>query len=549
MNAPAHARPVAQHAHAHPRRPAGAGALLRLALRRDRVLIAAGALAVTGLVAASAVALAGLYPDTASRQTFAASVDATPAFLALTGPVFDGSTIGGLTAWRSVATAVVVLGLLSTVIVVRHTRQDEETGRQDLVLSSVVDRGSPLAVAALAAAALDGLAAVLIAGVMLGQGQPPAGSLLLGLAIGGGGFVFAGLAAVVAQLVVAARTATGLGCALVGLGFVLRAVGDSSPDLSWVSWLSPIGWAQQVQAFAADRWWLAGILLLVSLLAFAVARRIDRRRDVGAGVVAPSTGRATATAGLRGPASLTLRLQRGALIGWAAVFVVLGGVYGGATSGVDQLVSGTPALADTIRRLGGTTQITVAFLTATVTLLAIVAAAFGVSAVVRLRAEETVGRTEMLLATATSRNRVLAPVLVLAVLGAGVLLLLGGTVAALTAGSVGGSGISVSDVLDPVVRTAGAEIPAAVVVVAVAVLLLGRLPRAAGAAWGVLAAVGLLGLIGPSLGWPTGVLDVSPFHALGSADALGGTAFWITTVVAVVLIGVGWWGWRRRDIG
>lgn len=547
MSAPTH--PLHGAHRAHHRRLAGAPALFRLALRRDRVLLAAGALAVTGLVAASAVALADLYPDVASRQAFAASVDATPAFLALTGPVFDGSSIGGLTAWRSVATAVVILGLISTVMVVRHTRQDEETGRQDLVLSSAVDRGSPLVVAALTAAVLNGLAAVLIAGFLTGYSEALGGSLLMGLAIGSGGFVFAGLAAVVAQLVVAARTATGVGCALVGLGFVLRAVGDSSPALSWVSWLSPIGWAQQVQAFAADRWWMVGILLLAGVLGFAVARSIDARRDVGAGVVAPSTGRATAAPGLRGPATLTARLQRGSIIGWTVVFVVLGGVYGGATGGVDELVSGTPALAETIRRLGGATQITVAFLTATVTLLAVVAAAFGVSTVLRLRTEETAGRTELLLATATSRGRVLTPVLVLGVVGAGVLLMLGGTAAALVAGSVPGSGASASDVLEPVVRTAGAEVAAAVAVVAVAVLLLGWLPRAAGAAWGVLAAVALLGLIGPSLGWPSGVLDVSPFHALGSADALGGTAFWITTGVAVALVGAGWWGWNRRDIG
>lgn len=549
MSAPAPARPVPHHAHAQPRRLAGAGVLFRLALRRDRVLIAAGALAVTGLVTSSAVALAGLYPDVAARQAFAASVDATPAFLALTGPVFDGSTIGGLTAWRSVATAVVILGLVSTVVVVRHTRQDEETGRQDLVLSSAVDRGSPLAVAALTAAVLNGLAALLIAGVLLGLGQPLTGSLLLGLAIGVGGFVFAGLAAVVAQLVVAARTATGLGCALVGVGFVLRAVGDSSPGLSWVSWLSPIGWAQQVQAFATDRWWLVVIVLLAGVLMFAVAHSVDGRRDVGAGVLAPSTGRSTAARNLRGPASLTARLHRGAMIGWTVVFLVLGGVYGGATSGVDQLVSGTPALADTIRRLGGTTQITVAFLTATVTILAIVTAAFGVSTVLRLRGEETSGRVEMVVATATSRSRFLTPVLVLAVVGSGGLLLLGATVAALVAGSLSGPSTSASDLLDPVVRTAGAEVPAAVAVVAVAVALLGCLPRAVGAAWGVLAAVALLGLIGPSLGWPTGVLDISPFHALGSSDALGGTAFWITTVAAVALIGAGWWGWNRRDIG
>jgi ABC-2 type transport system permease protein len=42
----------------------------------------------------------------------------------------------------------------------------------------------------------------------------------------------------------------------------VRAIGDAGPH--WLSWLSPLGWMQQLRPFADERWWV--LLLAVALI-------------------------------------------------------------------------------------------------------------------------------------------------------------------------------------------------------------------------------------------------------------------------------------------
>jgi ABC-2 type transport system permease protein len=79
---------------------AGTGQMIRLALRRDRVMIPLWILAAVGTVAATVSAFKDLYPDVPGRLAFSASIENSPTLRALTGVIYDGSTIGGLTAWR-----------------------------------------------------------------------------------------------------------------------------------------------------------------------------------------------------------------------------------------------------------------------------------------------------------------------------------------------------------------------------------------------------------------------------------------------------------------
>ena len=74
--------------------------------------------------------------------------------------------------------------------------------------------------------------------------------------------------------------------AVLGAAFLLRAIGDTASGLSWLSWLSPIGWAERFRPFAGERWavLLLPVALLVVLLAAAAALLV--RRDLGAGVLA-----------------------------------------------------------------------------------------------------------------------------------------------------------------------------------------------------------------------------------------------------------------------
>ena len=76
------------------------------------------------------------------------------------------------------------------------------------------------------------------------------------------------------------------------------------------------------------------------------------------------------------------------------------------------------------------------------------------------------------------------------------------------------------------------------------------LPRAAAAAWGVLAACYLAAFLGPLLSLPDWVMDLSPYShvpLLPAADfELGPLA--ALTAVALALVAAGLAGFRRRDV-
>ena len=148
-------------------------------------------------------------------------------FRAMVGPVFDDS-IGALTAWRVGMYAGALAAVMSMLLVVRHTRDEEESGRQELVASGMVGRRASLTAALLPAAVANGVLALLVTAGLAGQGA--SGALALGLGLAGVGMVFATLAAIVAQFTESARLARGLTAGLVGAAFVLRAAGDSASD-------------------------------------------------------------------------------------------------------------------------------------------------------------------------------------------------------------------------------------------------------------------------------------------------------------------------------
>jgi ABC-2 type transport system permease protein len=108
------------------------------------------------------------------------------------------------------------------------------------------------------------------------------------------GWVFAALAAAAAQLTESAASARGIAVVVLGATFLLRAVGDTSGAgnrLSWLSWLSPIGWAHLVRPFAGERWWILGLAVITVVVLVSVAVVFSARRDLAAGCCRPDRAR------------------------------------------------------------------------------------------------------------------------------------------------------------------------------------------------------------------------------------------------------------------
>lgn len=516
---------------------AGTGTLLRFALRRDRVMIPVW-IAVNALMVLSMPGtLEGLYGTPAERADLIRQMETNSSLRAMVGPVF-GDSLGALTAWRVGVYAGALAAVMSLLIVVRHTRDEEESGRQELVASGMVGRRASLTAALLAAAVANGVLALLVTAGLAGQGAT--GALALGLGIAAVGMVFATMAAIVAQLTESARLARGLTAAVLGAAFVLRAAGDSATDdgSSVLTRLSPLGWLENLRPYASERWWVLALFAGAVALQGAVAYALAGRRDLGMSFLPTRPGPASGRLGSAG--ALAWRLQRGGVLGWSIGFFLAGVVYGGMTDGAADLVGDNAGARRIIERMGGQSGLTDAFLASMVGMLGLIAALYIVASVLRLHGEETSGRAEPVLANAVGRVRWAAGHLVIAFGGAALIMLLAGLGLAVGYGRETGA----------ILGACLVQLPAVWVVGGVAALLHGVLPRAALAAWGIAGAVLLIGWVGPALDVPQAVLDVSPFGHLPKLP--GGAMHWgpvlVLTGLAVLLVAGGLAGLRRRDM-
>lgn len=529
-------------------RLAGTGQLIRLALRRDRILLPGWAVIFVAMPALSAQATIDLYPSVPSRVLAASTVNATPALVAMYGRVVDPSSIGALAMWKLGGMGAAMIAILSAILVVRHSRAEEASGRLELLGATVVGRRAPLA-AAMAVAAGTGLGiGVLTAAALVGAGLPVAGSVAFGAGWASVGVVFAGVAAVTAQLTASPRAATGLVAAALGVAYVLRAAGDSAPATgpTWLSWLSPVGWAQQLRPFAGERWWvlLLPAVAAAGLLLLAVA--INAWRDFGTGILAERTGPARAGRGLAGPFTLAWRLQRGALLGWSLGFATLGAMVGSIATSVGDL-AGNAQMEQLLARLGGAGVLTDAFLGAELAIGGIVIAAYAVGTTARLRTEEAELRAEPVLAAAVGRYRWMLGHLGLAVAGSALL-------ATLLGASIGlGYGSRTGEVAHQVGRlTVGAavQLPAVWVLAGVTAALFGLVPRWTAGGWVALVLALVLTELGPLLRLPEWLLALSPFSHLPKVPAAPVTAAPLLALgaVAAALVAVGLLAFRRRDL-
>ncbi|CAN5799306.1 exporter of polyketide antibiotics [soil metagenome] len=524
------------------------GRLIRLGLRLDRIRLALWVLGVGSLTYFTASAFRELYPTVASRAGFAATLANTPALLALTGPPFDLSTIGGLTAWRIGGFGPVMMGMLGIFTMVRHTRTEEESGRVELIGAAAVGRLAPLTAAFVVAFGATFTVGAMVAAGLASLGEDSAGAVALGLSFAAAGWLFSGVAALVAQLTQSSRTASGLAGTLIGLSFGLRAIGDSTPDLEWMSWLSPIGWSQRVRPFAGERWEVLGLPLAVCAVAVAGAYSMAARRDLGASLVQLRPRPSTGNPALGTPLGLAWRLQRETLASWAVGLAVLGLAFGAIADSIGGLLDDNPQLRQIIERLGGNLNLTDAFFASLMGLAGLMAGAYAVQSMLLLRTEETNLRAELTLATRITRTGwVLSH---LAVTAAGTLLLL--TVISVTAGLVHGG--KTGDIGGPLLKLLGAglvQVPAVLVLAGLTVLLLGLAPRWVTAAWGAVAASLVIEQLGQILrlkGWVSGLSPYSHLPQMPGSE-LRILPLVVLSGVAAFLVAAGLTGFRRRDIG
>ncbi|KJK43162.1 ABC transporter permease [Lentzea aerocolonigenes] len=519
--------------------------LVRLALRRDRILLPVWVAFLVFTTLSTTTALQELYDTQQSRDLLGATANANSAFLAMLGPLHDWSSLGGLVVWRWGVFAGLFIAIMAMLVVTRHTRAEEEAGRTELIAATVVGRHAPLAAAVIVAGGTSLLIGVLQALVLIGKDLDPAGAFAFGLSTASVGLVFTGVSAFTAQLSENSRVSNAIAGGFLGVTYLLRAAGDAAGESGpqWLTWFSPIGWTEHVRSFADNRFWVLGVSLAFTVALVGVSAWIVTRRDVGLGLLSARLGPARGTIGT--PLGLAWRLQKGSLIGWSIALFAVGVIYGSVAQAVGQMVQDNPTLGQIVSKIGGADAMVDAFFATVTQLIGLIASIYLVQAVLRLRSEETAFRAEPLLATPVSRWGWVASHAAFALAGGAVVLAASGLGLGLVYGvqtdDVGG-------VLPRMLGAALAQLPAAWVIAGVALLLFGLFPQLTGVSWAVVSVALVLTLLGPALQLDQWVIDVSPFtHVPKYPDITAGPLLWLTGV-AVVLLAAGFAGFRRRDL-
>lgn len=513
----------------------GTGALVRLALRRDRLKLPAW-VAGMGLYVLYVSAALPTIAETEEDLGALAPLLEQPVGRMFTGPAYgmDGLTYERFFASGYVLYLFILAALMSILLITRHTRAEEESGRAELVRASVVGRHAHLT-AALTVAVLANLAAlVIVTALAVAGGYAATGSLLVGTGTALVGMAFAGIAAVTAQLSEHSRPAAGLAGAVLGAAFALRALGDmAAVGGSGLSWASPLGWASQTAPFVHDRWWPLLLLAALAVVAVVVSFALQHRRDLGAGLLASPHGPGRARTFLGTPLGLAVRLQLAALVAWGLSITALGVLDGAFTQ---LMVEAGDDMPEALQGVFGSQALMDGYLAFIAALNAYITAAYVVFAIQGLRAEETEGRAEAVLATPISRAAWAGSHVLVIALGAAVIMVVAGV------GTGMGAAVSTGDwsLIGTILQAHLNLLPALLVVLGLCALLFGWLPALmAPLGWVLVGIIVVAGVFSELLDLPQWLQQLSPLSHPPQLPVQEFTATPLLWLAGLTLLGVG----------
>ncbi|HTW20042.1 MAG TPA: hypothetical protein VME70_07520 [Mycobacteriales bacterium] len=493
------------------------------ATRAARHAVRAGAvwgLAFGAYIASQALGYASAYPTRAQRAALAGQFS-SGGLNALMGPARDLSTVAGYTAWKSLTVLTIVGSVWGLLSATKMLRGEEDTGRWEVLLAgrTTARRATAQTLVGLGAGLVTLFSVTAVITVILGRGSKvpmASGSALyfaLSVTCGAGLYVAGG--ALAGQLVATRRQAAALTGGFFGVSFALRAVADTVRSLSWLRWVSPLGWVEELRPLTGSHP-LALAPIAASTVAMAAgAIWLAGRRDLDASVFPDRSRARPRTALLTGPIGLAVRLGRGGLAGWLAAVLAETLLLTSVTSQEIKTLRHTSGATGVFTRLSGHAAIGKAYLSVVFLMVALVVMLMAAGQIVAARHEEAAGRLDHLLVRPVSRTRWYVERVALAV-GIG---LLGGLVGgACAAAVVSGQHLDVS--ARSVVAAGLNMVPPTACAVGIAAFALAVAPRLTAAVtytvitWSFL--VELLGGITASSRW---LLDTSLLHQMAAAPA------------------------------
>jgi ABC-2 type transport system permease protein len=533
---------------------AGTAKLLRLILRLDRIKLTlwlVGLLTLVGITPYSLRAVIDAEADTKGVSSElvlaeqAALLETNGASIALQGPPDALDTFGGRYAFEIGAFTLAIVALMNILLIGRHTRAEEESGRAELVRAAAVGPWSALAAVGIVAFATNLVLGLGTSAVFIIDGQEVGRSLLYGSSMTLCGMLFAAIALIWVQVFEYGRAATGMSLAVLAFAFALRAVGDVRKN--WLSSASPLGWVQAINPFGEVVLWPFLVSPVAVAVAVGTAIALAVRRDVGAGLIEQRPGPATAKPSLTTPVGFAWRLQRSSLVWWTVGTGFLGAIYGSVISLIDDLIEENEAMREVLEAMGMSGDaLRDGFITVILSMIAVIASAGVIQSLLRPRGEELAGRAEPVLASAISRRAWLGSHVLLTALSAPVLMVAAALGLSITDGLVVGQFTDIG----PTLGAALIRVPALWAVAGTGLLLYGWVRQLTLGVWALFATMAVIFLFGELLRLPDQVLNLSPIrhvtHLPGGDQSWGSVA--VLCGIAFVTASAGIALFDRRDI-
>lgn len=533
---------------------AGTATLTFLAFKRDWLKLLIWLAVITTLVTSVGIAMKDLMPTHEEVMKQIVVRAESPAIRLFDIPA-AGISVESAMLMRSSILIGIMIVLVSMQTIIRHTRQNEETGRTEMISSTAVGKYSSLTAGLIVAVIFNIFIGSAIAAALIFNNFQMEGAILTGFAFAALGITFAGITSIAVQLSQTSSGAAGMVAVTFGVVFLISSIGDVlgefnrdtfSVESHWLVWLSPWGWLGQVYAFHDNNWWIITLFSLLFLVTVLIAFYLIKKRDVGMGLFPAKKGPAFASKMLLSPIGLMWRLQRRLILSWVVAMLIFGMVIGAIGNEIQEMVSGLNN-NQLLEMFGGNPNVVSSILASFLAFLATFVAVYFVLALLRLRHDEVDGYMEGVLATAVSRVHLLMSQVICIGLGLGVILFFLALGAGITAKVSTGDSMFLT-----LMEVTFYQAPAILTLGGFTILTIGILPRGAVAV--SLAAVIFSLISGPMfgtmLGFPEIIQNISPFaytviDQSGNIDWSSG--LWLT-LIALTFTTIGIISFCRRNL-
>ncbi|MCX7619813.1 MAG: hypothetical protein N2037_03085 [Acidimicrobiales bacterium] len=540
---------------AHTLRTPGPGALRPeraiawRAFRQIWIGSVAWAVAFGGTIASSAITYASTFQTEESRQQLVASTAGDAGFSILLGPTDEIGTVGGYTVYKGFVFLTTIGAVWGLLVATRLLRGEEEVGRWQLTVAGVTSpaRATLATMAAIGAGIMILFGGSTLATALAGR-DPDVGLsgvpvILYGASLAIAPAVFASVGALTSQLARSRRLASGIGGVIIGAAFVMRMVADAGPELRWLRWSTPFGWAEEMAPFTANnaRPLIPAAITVAVLTAAATA--LSGRRDAGDGLLTSGDSGHPRSFGLRSSLGLATRLEFGPLLGWFC-----GVAAAGAVLGITAKLTTRPlpeSMNDLMQKLGVAGARVDQYFGIAFLLVATVVALVPASHIGAITSEETSGRLVHVLARGVTRRQWFVGRLGLGALAVTLTALVGGF-SSWAAAALQGVDFGLATALG-----AGANvIPTALIALGIGAAVSAWFPRAGAASVYAVVVWSLVADIMGSLGSADWLQKFSLIHymALAPAERVEPTTIAANLIVAGALCAVAVARFERRDL-